>query len=151
MNPYLRVPALLATTLAEAGLSGEHPNNGTVFAAAEYVGDDWDSILEELTVAFTMTRQAMHEQRPVVYVVAVNDLLGRRGVGGAIVACGLLSAARTAAIEAAKTGTAVNTLAVDETSDVSIVASWVQRLLEPGGPSGEIVRLGTEHIGKALP
>jgi len=87
----------------------------------------------------------------VVYVVAGDDLLGRRGPGRAMVACGLLSAARTAAVEGARAGVPVNTLAVEADTPPATVAAWVARLLEPGGPTGELVRLGTAHLGKALP
>jgi hypothetical protein len=105
----------------------------------------------ELTAAFEVTRAAMQEERPLVFVVAHDDLLGRRGSGRAMVAAGLLSAARTAAVEARRSGVPVNTLAVEAEWDPETVARWVLRLMERGGPTGELVRLGGDHLGKALP
>jgi 3-oxoacyl-[acyl-carrier protein] reductase len=54
-----------------------------------------------------------------------DDLLGRRGAGRAMVATGLLSAARTAAVELVKSGVPVNVLAVEDETDPSTVARWV--------------------------
>ncbi len=140
----------LADALVSECLTKGEPADGLVFAAAE-VGDDWEEVLAELTTAFELTREAVRNEAPVVYVVAHDDLLGRRGPGRAMVATGLLSGARTAAVEQLKKGVAVNALAVEQDSDPASVATWVARLLEPGGPTGEIVRLGGAHLGKALP
>ena len=49
-----------------------------------------------------------------MFVVAGEDLLGQRGAPAAMVACGLLSAARTAAIEGARPGFAVNVVAPED-------------------------------------
>lgn len=122
---------------------------GLVFAARP-VSDEWESVLAELTAAFEATRAAVRSGLPVVYVVATDDLLGRRGAGRAMVATGLLSAARTAALESQKAGTPVNTLAVEEDTDPALIARWAQRLLEAGGPTGELVHLGASHVGKTL-
>ncbi len=145
------VPQRLATALADLGLGGDGPGEGRVFAALEDVGDDWEAVRAELTGAFEVTRAAMQEGRPLVFVVAHDDLLGRRGSGRAMVAAGLLSAARTAAVEARRAGVPVNTLAVEAEWDPETVARWVLRLMEPGGPTGELIRLGGDHLGKALP
>lgn len=115
------------------------------------VGNDWAEILAELTRAFEVSREAAVEERSLVYVVRQDDLLGRRGAGNAIVATGLLSAARTAALEGARKGWTANVVAFDVDADPAMVDAWAQRLLEDGGVTGEIVRVGTGHIGKALP
>ena len=75
---------------------------------------------------------------------------GGEGPPRAMVACGLLSGARTAAIEGLKPGIPVNVLAVEDDTTPETVAMWVARLAEPGGPSGELVHLGSAHLGKAL-
>ena len=147
---HLRCGPDLADALVSEGLSRGEPGDALVFAAAD-VGDDWDDVLAELTAAFQLTREAVRNKAPVVYVVAHDDLLGRRGPGPAMVATGLLSGARTAAVEQLKAGAAVNVLAVEADSDPDSVATWVARLLEPNGPTGEIVRMGGAHLGKALP
>ena len=121
-----------------------------IHRAAE-VGNDWAEILAELTRVFEVSREAAVEERSLVYVVRQDDLLGRRGAGNAIVATGLLSAARTAALEGARKGWTANVVAFDVDADPATVDAWAQRLLEDGGVTGEIVRVGTGHIGKALP
>jgi len=123
-----------------------------VFAASgPDLGEDWDAIALELGEAFDLTQVAMRDGTPVVYLVAGEDLLGQRGAPAAMVACGLLSAARTAAVEGARAGIPVNVVAAFGDAEVDEVVEWVRRLADPAGMSGELVRLGTGHLGKALP
>lgn len=112
--------------------------------------DDWDWVKSTLTLAFELSRSAAASQLPIVYVVDNDDLLGRRGAPRAMVATGLLSGARTAALETAKEGVPVNVLAVEAGSAPASICRWVRQLCEPGGPTGELVHLGSGHIGKAL-
>ncbi len=87
-----------------------------------------------------------------VYVVHHDDLLGRRGAGDAMVATGLLSAARTAAIEGSRKGWTANVIAYDDTTDPGAVDRWAERMAEDSdGVTGEVIRIGSSHIGKALP
>ena len=58
------------------------------------VSDEWADIKAELDRAFQMSRLAAQAEESFVYVVHNDDLLGRRGAGNAMVATGLLSAAR---------------------------------------------------------
>jgi len=118
---------------------------------AAVVPDDWESVRVELTRAFEFTKQAAQEGVPVVYVVRSEDLFGRRGACPAMIACGLLSAARTAGIEGLKSGWSVNILAVDEGVVDGEVERWAARLTEGGGPTGELVRLGGSHLGRLQP
>lgn len=115
------------------------------------VADDWAAVIAELTLAFETAREAALAGDPLVFVVHNDDLLGRRGAGNAMVATGLLSAARTAALEGAKSGWRVNVLAIDHGADPEVVQQWEQRLLDGDGVSGELIRVGTGHLGKALP
>ncbi len=126
-------------------------DHGLVFVALSNVGDDWGSIRSELGEAFRLTQGAAQNQEPIVYLVCADDLLGRNGKGQAIVACGLLSAARSTALELVRAGISINVLAVDADQEPEKVARWVETLLSPGAPNGEIVRLGPGHLGKALP
>lgn len=121
-----------------------------VFEATHAVAD-WESAREVLMRAFAVSQEAAREGRAIVYVVHGDDLLGRRGAPSAMVATGLLSAARTAAIELSRQGTPVNVLAVGDDTDPALTERWVSRLSESGGPTGEIVRLDASHVGKALP
>ncbi|MGH8871953.1 MAG: hypothetical protein ACRDWS_08265 [Acidimicrobiia bacterium] len=118
---------------------------------AEDVGEEWGQVLAELTRAFELSRAAARREESFVYVVRQDDLLGRRGSGNAMVAAGLLSAARTAALEGARKGWTANVVAFDEDTDRSSVDVWAQRLLEAGDVTGDLIRVGPGHIGKALP
>jgi len=124
---------------------------GLVFVAAPAVGDGWSAVQAELTEAFELTRSAVQEDTPVLYVVDNAALLGQTGPGNAMVATGLLSAARTAAVEGAKRGATCNVLAVGSDSDPGDVALWVDHLMSSTAVNGEVVRLGSGHLGKALP
>ncbi len=117
----------------------------------ETVGDDWGEIRAELDRAFQMSRAAARDEESFVYVVHHDDLLGRRGAGDAMVASGLLSAARTAALEGVRKGWTANVIARDENADPKEVKLWAERMLESHGVTGELIRIGSTHIGKALP
>ncbi len=149
---HRRVPAALAGLgAALEGIAG--PDEALVFVADPPVAEDWPAILAQFREAFDLTRTALAAGAPVVYVVDERDLLGQRGPAAAVAATGLLSGARAAAFEMRKAGVPVNVVATEEATTPAAVAAWVERLLapEPGGPTGELVRLGGEHLGKALP
>lgn len=119
---------------------------------ASQVGDDWDEIRTELERAFQMSRTAARAEESFVYVVHHDDLLGRRGAGNAMVATGLLSAARTAAIEGSRKGWTANVVAYDDETDETTVRDWAEKLAtDSSGVTGELIRVGSSHIGKALP
>ena len=117
----------------------------------ESVNDDWDEIRTELQRAFQMSRAAARAEESFVYVVHNDDLLGRRGTGNAMVATGLLSAARTAAIEGSRKGWTANVIAYDDDADLEQVKQWSRRMLDSNGATGELIRIGSSHLGKALP
>lgn len=118
--------------------------------AAE-VSDVWDEVLSELTRAFEASRAAAQAGDSIVYVVHNDDLLGRRGTGKSMVATGLLSAARTAALEGIRDGWTVNVVAFSEGTDPETIEVWAGHLLESSDVTGEVLRIGPDHIGKALP
>lgn len=119
---------------------------------AMQVSDGWEEVRAELERAFEMSRSAAQAEESIVYVVHNDDLLGRGGAGNAMVATGLLSAARTAAIEGSRKGWTANVVAFDEDADPEHVKEWAERLAEDSlGVTGELIRLGPSHIGKALP
>ena len=121
-----------------------------IFWARE-VPSDWNAVREEMERLFELSREAARAGESFVYVVCNDDLLGRRGAGNAMVACGLLSAARTAAVEGSRKDWRVNVVAYDEGTDTALVDEWARRLLEGEGVTGEVVRIGPGHLGKALP
>jgi hypothetical protein len=119
---------------------------------AQDVGDDWSAVRAELHRAFEMSRTAAQADESFVYVVHHDDLLGRRGAGNAMVATGLLSAARTAALEGVRKGWTVNVVGYDDDADPETVRRWAERLAtDSGGVTGELIRIGPSHLGKALP
>ncbi len=117
----------------------------------EQVSDDWVDIRTELDRAFQMSRAAAQAEESFVFVVHNDDLLGRRGPGNAMVATGLLSAARTAAIEGARKGWTANVIAYDDDADQEHVKRWANWMLDSNGTTGELIRVGSSHLGKALP
>lgn len=119
---------------------------------AKAVSDNWVEIREELERAFEFSRKAAQAEKSFVYVVHHDDLLGRRGPGQAMVATGLLSAARTAAIEGSRKGWTANVIAYDDGADQELVESWAEKLAkDSGGVTGELIRVGSTHLGKVLP
>jgi hypothetical protein len=124
--------------------------SGVVHRAGE-VGEAWPEIMGELTRAFEVAREAATQEQSFVFVVRQDDLLGRRGSGNAMVAAGLLSAARTAALEGTRKGWTANVVALDDEAEPGIVEIWTRRLVEDGAVTGELIRIGPGHIGKALP
>ena len=115
------------------------------------VDDEWLSVSNALNEAFRFTQTAAIAGEHVVYLVHNDDLLGRRGAGAAMVACGLLSAARSAALEGVKNGWRINVLATEDNTDPGLLEAWLDALHRTGGPTGELVHLGPSHLGKALP
>ena len=115
------------------------------------MSDDWDEVLAALTRAFEVSRAAAQAGESIVYVVQNDDLLGRRGPGKAMLAAGLLSAARTAALEGVRDGWTANVIAVSNDVDADRVADWANRLVESPDVTGEVLRIGPDHIGKVLP
>lgn len=119
---------------------------------ARPVGDDWEEVRAELSRAFELARNAARAGESFVFVVHHDDLLGRRGSGNAMVATGLLSAARTAAIEGSRKGWTANVVAYDDETETDLVTEWAERLAgDASGVTGELIRVGSSHLGKALP
>ncbi len=137
--------------MAQAGVEPGTTAQGLVFWADKALGDKWEDVLDEMTEAFVLSREAARAGAPVVYVVESADLLGRRGAGKAMVATGILSAARDLAQETVRAGIPVNVLATDESTDPQVVANWIARLLDRPGTTGELIRLGSTHLARALP
>lgn len=117
------------------------------------VSDDWDEVREELFHLFELSRAAASDGIAIVYVVSSEALLGRTGVGNAMVATGALSAARTLAAEMKKAAVPVNVIGVRDDTPIEVLTAWIATLATsgPDGPTGELIQLGGTQIGKALP
>lgn len=116
----------------------------------EAIGDSWDEVADELRAAFIGSQDAARNGASIVYVVRNDDLLGRSGSGRAMVSAGLVSGARTAAMEGARKGWTANVVAYDEDIPPETVLQRAQAILKDGVITGELVHLGPGHIGKAL-
>jgi len=139
----------LESALRVAGWEPGAPSDGLILAAHRPPSGGWDAAVAFLREAFLLVRETMAAGAPIVTVLATEDLLGRQGVDGAVVACGLLSGTRTAAIEVR--GVPVNTLATAADVPLEQTARWILRLLAGDGVSGELVRLGGGHLGDVQP
>lgn len=142
MNQHPRIPSSLGITTPDA-------IDGYLFWMDE-IGDDWSDAKTELTEAFVGSRTAAQNSTSLVYVVRNDDLLGRNGATRAMVAAGLLSAARTAALEGASKEWTANLIAYDLTVDPDEVMKRALFVLANGITTGEIIHMGPGHIGKAL-
>ncbi len=115
------------------------------------VGDDWGQVRTELTRLFVVAREAARAGDSLVLVVHADDLLGRRGSGNAMVANGALAAARTAALEGIRGGWTVNVIGWDGVIGREEVEDLAEQLSSSGRLTGELIRFGPGHLGKALP
>jgi hypothetical protein len=150
VNARLHVDDDLRAALEVIGVQPADDGDAVVFRPADV--DTWTGARRQLAEAFHLSKDAAARELPVVYVVEIDALLGRSGPTPAMVATGLVSAARTLAVELKKAGAPVNTIAVEGDSDAATVAAWVRILLEgeAGAPTGEVIHLGGAQIGKAL-
>lgn len=151
MRAHLDVPTALHDALVATGIEPSDPGAPTVIAAPRATSD-WSETLDGLTHLFLGAKAAAEQGASVVFVVSVDALLGRTGALDAMAATGVVSAARTLALESKKQGAVVNCLATNETTPPDEAARWIIRLLEasPEGPTGELIQLGGGQIGKAL-
>jgi hypothetical protein len=94
--------------------------------------------------AFRQSQEAARNQEPIVYVLRQEDLLGQGTVLGAMLASALLSGVRTLAAE----GNVANAVAVGD--DPTHTEHWIALLHDQKDVSGELIRLGPGHVGKAL-
>lgn len=114
------------------------------------VGDTWQDASAELTEAFAGSRQAARDEHSFIYVVSNDDLLGRNGATRAMVSAGLVSGARTAALEGSRKGWTANVIAYDPEVPPDAIIARAVSILRDGLISGELIHLGPGHIGKVL-
>jgi NAD(P)-dependent dehydrogenase (short-subunit alcohol dehydrogenase family) len=99
----------------------------------------------ELLRAFRSLLGALTDGRPAVVVVRDEDLAAHGDPAAAAHAHALLGLVRSLAIEGERAGWSVNAVAVD---DDTPAGAWVERLGDPQGLSGALVRLGIRHLGR---
>lgn len=151
MRAHLDVPSALLHALVTAGIEPADPGAPTVIAAPR-AASTWTETLDGLARLFHRAKAAAEQGVSVVFVVSVDALLGRTGPLDAMAATGVVSAARTLALESKKQGAVVNCVATAELTPPDETARWIIRLLEasPDGPTGELIQLGGGQVGKAL-
>lgn len=133
----------------QLGLTTPSDLAGCLFWVGD-VGPDWDDARAELSAAFVMAREAARSQDSIVYVVKNDDLLGRNGPIPAMISSGLVSAARTAALEGSSKGWTANVIAHDTSIPAEAVMERARFILSNWTTTGEVIHLGPGHIGKAL-
>lgn len=109
-----------------------------------------DSVTQVLTEAFAAVKEAVSAERPVVILVEDGDLLGQGAVVDASVATGLLGLARAFALEGAKPGWRVNVVSHRGADDL-VAAREAAGWLAGSDLSGQLIRVGTAHLGKVWP
>jgi hypothetical protein len=122
---------------------------GPLVLPAPETGDDLDAISPALAAAFGEIRHAVAEGRAVVVLVAAADLLGQGSPVDAAIATALLGTVRTLAIEGARPGWSINVVATED-DDQEAVERAVS-MLTLSGLSGQLIALGTAHLGKVVP
>lgn len=122
---------------------------GLIFWMDE-IGDTWADARAELDSAFALSKSTAVEESSIVYVVRNDDLLGRNGPTRAMVSSGLVSGARTAALEGSRKGWTANVIAYDPGVEADSILDQAIALLKNGAVTGELVHLGPGHLGKAL-
>lgn len=105
--------------------------------------------LEATTLeVFHRLLDAVSQGRAAVVVVREADLLGHGELGDAVLANAVVGLVRALATEGARDGWIVNALAIDEGIDEPARQTWIERLADPRGLSGALLRLGDVHLGR---
>jgi hypothetical protein len=106
--------------------------------------EDFEGVEIALADAFRRSQEAAREGEPIVFVLSQEDLLGQRGVPGAILANALLSGMRTLAAEGHK----ANAVAVGADAEPEDLQHWIAQLEAGRGVTGELVRVHAAHVGR---
>jgi hypothetical protein len=107
-----------------------------------------DGLEAALLEAFRALRDAVAADRPAVVVLRERDVLAHGDEFDAALAHGLIGLVRAFATEGSRPGWRVNALSVPDDLDEDARSTWLERLSEPAGASGVVVRLGEVHLGK---
>jgi hypothetical protein len=123
---------------------------GVVFVARRDL-TDWPEVERELTEAFRLAQQASEADAPLVFVVESDALLGRGGPFDSMVATGLVSGARTLAFEGVRKGRYVGIIATDRSDEAGDLGEAIQYAVASRAGHGQVVTLGTGHVGAMFP
>jgi hypothetical protein len=122
-----------------------------VSAPCVYIGPtglSTSDIEDALLEAFKTLRAAVEAGQPGIVIVRDSDLLGHGEPADAAVAAGLVGMVRAFAVEGTRDGWVLNAVSVDEQTTAAARAVWIDRLSDPQGATGELIRLGAGHLGR---
>jgi hypothetical protein len=129
---------------------GSGERGGLVFAPVDDL-PDWDAVENELTEAFTLSREATLAEAPVVYLLRMRAVLGRAGPLDSAVAAGLVAGARALAFEGQRHARYATVIATADDVAPQTIAEAVGFAIESRGSLGQVLTLGAEHLGALLP
>ncbi|MCW3028623.1 MAG: hypothetical protein JWN81_1834 [Solirubrobacterales bacterium] len=112
------------------------------------LGEYYERVTQVLTDAFSQMRGAVLDGRAVVVVLDDRDLLGQGTVADAALATGLLGLVRAFALEGARPGWRVN--ALTHRGEEGDVEDHLDQLAG-SALTGQLLRVGTEHLGRVWP
>jgi hypothetical protein len=97
---------------------------------------------------FSRSLSALEQGAPVVLLIDDGALAGDASPAGSALAAGAAGLARALALEGAEQRWWINVLSAPATASREDVEAWVERLGDPHGASGAVLRLGTRHQGR---
>jgi hypothetical protein len=112
------------------------------------LGEDYERVTQAMTGVFSQMRAAVQDERAVVVVLDDRDLLGQGTVADAALATGMLGLVRAFALEGARAGWRVN--ALTHRGEEAAAEDHLGHLAG-GQLSGQLIRIGTEHLGRVWP
>lgn len=110
------------------------------------VGDQLEDIVRELTLVFRRVKGAVLDGKHVLILLNDADLLGQGTPADAAIANGLLGMARAVALEGVREGWRINVVSTRDGDTTDVVYCLVE-----AGVSGQLVRLGSDHLGRLWP
>jgi hypothetical protein len=125
-------------------------SEGLVFAPARDL-PDWEAVEDELTEAFNLTRAATLADEPIVYLVRTEAVLGRAATLDSVVAAGLVAGARALAFEGQRNGRYATVIAAADDVAPETIAEAVGFAIASRSSLGQVLTLGSEHLGAMLP
>jgi hypothetical protein len=137
-------------SLRELGDENGDISSGAVFVAARAFAD-WQSAENELTDAFHLAQEASEAGAPMVFIVDSDAMLGRGKPLDSMVATGLISGARTLAFEGIRKNRYVGIIATDRSPQADHLAEAVRFSVANRAGHGQVLVLGTGHVGAMFP
>jgi hypothetical protein len=120
---------------------------GFVYDASSSAPNSWPELEAELDDVFALTKAAVLEGAPILYIVREAAIWGHAAPLPSALATALLGGMRSAAVELARAGIAANALAVGDHDDPERVVR-VAAFLLGGDLTGQLLTSGDTHLGR---